>query len=112
MVLWDGERFAEVRRVRIGGRNGRSRIHALAFSPDGDMLAAAAEYEDGKSPCRVRLLDVATGQARQDLQNFPDAPPAALAFSPDGQTLIVGTADRGSQDGKKRGAVHVFEYKP
>jgi WD40 repeat protein len=87
VILWDAEKFEEVRRVHLGGRSGKSTIFALAFSPDGKTLAAAREFDEGKNPRRVALIDTATAKLVQDLQFFWDAPPAAVAFSPDGKTL-------------------------
>jgi WD40 repeat protein len=53
-----------------------SRVHAIAFCPDGRTLAAGSEAE-------VVLLDAATGGVRVRLGGGT----SALAFSPDGKTL-------------------------
>jgi len=78
----------------------RSQVNALAFSPDGTLVAA------GNVELQVRLLEVATGAAKQVLA-FPDAV-LELAFSPDGNVLAVvgpsGTAMLFSvSDGKQLG---------
>jgi WD40 repeat protein/tRNA A-37 threonylcarbamoyl transferase component Bud32 len=61
-------------------------VHAVALSPDGELLAAAGPEGN------VRLWRTATGAA----QGGPLAHPAgvqALAFLPDGHTLLSGCAD-------------------
>ena len=62
-------------------------LNALAFSPDGTMLASA----DGDTA--IRVYDAHTGVLRATvtdllLESF------ALDFSPDGKSLLVGGADR------------------
>ena len=52
-------------------------VIALAFSPDGQMLATAS------SDSSARLWDVGTGKQLQRLEH--DGPVSAVAFSPDGQ---------------------------
>lgn len=59
-----------------------SNVNALAFSPDGALLAAGDE--DG----RLRLID---WQNRTVVRELPaELPVLALAFAPDGQHLAVG----------------------
>jgi WD40 repeat protein len=114
VILWDAGKFEELRRVDLGGRGGKSTIYSLAFTADGKTLAAAREFDEGKNPLRVALIDTATGKVGQDLQFFW-APPLAVAFSPDGKTLLVGCGYRESELGrltgdqrKKAGEVRVF----
>ncbi len=58
-------------------------INALAFSPDGRILAAAAEGT-------IRLSDAATGKELAVLKAGRTSPVRDLAFSPDGKTLVSG----------------------
>src|SRR5439155_3052235 len=65
------------------------RFRALAFSPDGRTLAAAAANDE------VRLYEVATRKERIRLRGEGQggSGQAALAFSRDGRVLAVGRAD-------------------
>ncbi|HQU42978.1 MAG TPA: hypothetical protein PK867_09205 [Pirellulales bacterium] len=58
-------------------------IHALALSPDGELLAAGTE--DGKSA----IYETATGNRLAELP-ASKGPIRPLAFSPDGKTLAAG----------------------
>lgn len=59
-------------------------VSALAFAPDGKILAAG-------SPAKLCLWDVSSGQLKATLQEEP-GPLAGLAFSPDGRTLAAASA--------------------
>jgi WD40 repeat protein len=61
-------------------------VYAVAYSPDGQTLAAA--LDDGT----VALRDVPTGRVRLVMQATP-ARAACLAFAPDGRTLAAGNLD-------------------
>ena len=76
--LWDTKTFEEMATLRVNGE-----IWSLAFSPDGSMLAA------GTVGGWIALWDVASRERTGTLAGhslWTDA----LAFSPDGATLISG----------------------
>src|SRR4030095_16896466 len=62
-------------------------VHSVAFSPDGQILAAAGLNTD------IRLCDTRTFKEKLKLPLGPGAVGSvnAIAFSPDGQTLAVAT---------------------
>lgn len=59
-------------------------VHAVAFSPDGRLLATGGEY-------KTRLWDVRSGETFRVLDAFPESV-NELTFSPDGGTL-AGVSD-------------------
>ncbi|MBN9522887.1 hypothetical protein J0H58_30960, partial [bacterium] len=60
-------------------------VHAVAFSPDGKLLAASSD-----DPNEVAVWDRATGRRLHRL-TVPDGfPPNRLCFSPDSRRLTVG----------------------
>jgi WD40 repeat protein len=63
-------------------------VNALAWSPDGTMLAAGADYGDSA------IYDAATGNRLWELPG--KARIRSLAFSPDGNTLAVGYGGNGN----------------
>src|SRR6266851_5663471 len=76
------------RQTRLGTKRcSYSRIRAVAFSPDGRILATASLDNT------VRLWDPATGQATATLFGHADFV-TAVAFSPDGHTLASGSRDK------------------
>jgi WD40 repeat protein len=59
-------------------------VDAVVFSPDGRLLAAGCEGE-------LVLLEVNSGRHLSTLTRWTNATPInALAFAPDGKTLVVG----------------------
>ncbi|GAA2101495.1 TIR domain-containing protein [Microlunatus panaciterrae] len=75
----------------------QNKIYALAFSPDSSMLATAAFNGGGISvggfDGGLRLWDLLTGQQVGELV-YHDSQVETVAFSPDGQWLVSGGADR------------------
>jgi WD40 repeat protein len=72
-----------------GGRvlmESRHTILALAFSPNGDILASAGGAHEGEG--EVKLWDVATGRLLADLKGHRRTV-TCVAFSPDGKTLVT-----------------------
>jgi WD40 repeat protein len=69
-----------------GHRHG---VKAIVFSPDGDTLITGAGLYDHRG--EVKLWDLTSGQERATLSDVPGAV-YALAISPDGRFLALGTA--------------------
>ncbi len=88
--LWDAATGKELRRVQLGGRNGKGMVCALAFDPASRSLAVGMLHEDGKGVERVVFLDVATGEHVAFVQTHEIGVPFSVAYSPDGKRIIVG----------------------
>lgn len=82
--LWDLATGAQ----RVAWRSHAQGINALAFSPDGKLLASAS------TDMTVALWNMETMQQESKILNVSGLVPLALAFSPDGKTLSVGTGPR------------------
>ena len=73
-------------------------VHAVAYSPNGQLLASSgcSRLAEDKLRCRqgaIRLKTVGAGHADRLLQGHEDMV-LSLAFSPDGTRLASGSADR------------------
>jgi len=85
--LWDGASLRPLAPFLGTGQGGRS----VAFSPDGQIVAAAGEVAAGGEGV-VRLWDVTTGQKLADLAS--DAGEVwATSWSGDGRRLAAGSGD-------------------
>jgi WD40 repeat protein len=67
-------------------------IAALAFAPDGKLLATASVMAETKDSCEVRLWDWAGGHELRRLRGH-ETPMYALAFSADGRRLLSSAGD-------------------
>jgi WD40 repeat protein len=97
--LWDVTKQIEIRHWESNNTN--ERFTALAFAPDGKAVAVGVEDSDANPAVdlglsmgtyHVKLWDVVTG--RHVRQFHTPAFARCLAFSPDGRTLAINTADR------------------
>ncbi len=86
LVIWNTEDASLVRRIKNVGQ----RVFALAFSPDGKILAAGCG-EPGKSG-EVRLLDFASGEVKGVIARSNDVV-LDLAYRPGASELAVASAD-------------------
>lgn len=82
ILLWNIDSVAQT--FALGGH--AATVHALAFSPDGALLAS------GGDDIAVRLWNPVDGSSLAVLDGHP-APIMALAFSPDGRTLASAGSD-------------------
>jgi WD40 repeat protein len=66
---------------------------ASAFSPDGSLLAVTSLDPPARAPV-VRLYDVSTGQELRKMEGAAGDELRALAFAPDGKTLVAAINSR------------------
>jgi WD40 repeat protein len=87
--LFDGATFVPIGELRF---DHPARFVALAFSPDGEALAAAGMWKDGKvlTEDALVLWDWKADKLLQVLDSTYAADINAIAFTPDGQTLVSG----------------------
>ena len=90
LALWDAETGAEVARWD----DFRGHLYALAFRPDGRLIATGGGGRDGLKEAfgEVRVFDVETREEVANLSGH-NGSVLALKFSPDGRTLISGGND-------------------
>jgi WD40 repeat protein len=79
-------RLLEVATGQEVGRFEGADSTAMAFSPDGQFLAVLGDKE-------VRILDVLTGRAVRTIRGHRGGGPTCFGYSPDGKTLVTGSAD-------------------
>jgi RNA polymerase sigma factor (sigma-70 family) len=84
ILLWDVATGKEIRRFKNAG-------HTLAFSPNGEILAASVFTPTDKTSWQIVLFDVGSGKEIRRV-TAPSCYYAvySLAFSPDGKTLAAG----------------------
>ncbi len=86
--LWDAETGVEVRQL-----TGHASVaRAVAFSPDGTLLASGDGEVGRGDPGEVRLWDVASGVCLRTLRGHTE-PVYAVTFSPDSTRLVSSGAD-------------------
>ncbi len=94
--VWDAATGRQIR--AFTDPNG---FFSVAFSPDGRSLAAGTDCGDPDRPCPdVLLWDVETGQQKAACVPGHEKQVCALAFRPDGRTLVSLT---------RCGAVHLWD---
>lgn len=104
--LWD---FTPGRVIYdLKGHN--SLVFAIAFSPDGKLLASAAQRTnaDGNATSEVIFWDVASGRQVQTISQPTSGMIHTIAFSPDGRLLACG-GGRSRGDDVPAGEVMIWE---
>ena len=81
-----GETIEDIDNI-IEGLDRQAPVNAIAFSPDGSLIASGSEDHE------VRLWQVATGRLIRRLEGHSSAV-TAVAFSPDGNTIDSASNDR------------------
>jgi WD40 repeat protein/serine/threonine protein kinase len=85
--------------LRLKRTDNQQAIRDVAFSPDGQRLAAVASWNGAPDDpeCEISLWDADTGAQLASARHPPGQRLVALTFSPDGQRLAVGGHERSLQ---------------
>lgn len=86
IVLWSAKTASGTGEMEAALTGHEKTVRALAFSPDGDLLASGSD--DG----RMRLWDAADGLLQRDFKGHA-MPVLAVGFSADGKTVASGSED-------------------
>lgn len=110
--VWDTS-TGEIVRVLRGqiGEGPEGKIHAVALSPDDRLLAVAGNIGDRKRKIAfIRLINFQTGEVKALLKGHINVI-YGLAFSPDGNKLILGSADKTARiwDVRTQKTIHVLK---
>jgi WD40 repeat protein len=110
VVILDGRNGRLVRRIPAA----REMVRTVAFSPDGKLLAAGIGDEFGAKPGLLGIWDTTNWKERKSFR--PEkGPVTAIAFAPDGRTLIAvgGPYNKGAEVQKislfNFGVTHIAE---
>lgn len=97
LKLWDSSTRKAL--YDLPGHN--SLVFAVAFSPDGKVLASTAQRTDprGNAAAEIKLWDVTTGRALWTVGLEDAGMLNSIAFSPDGRLLAGGGRDAGDSEG-------------
>jgi WD40 repeat protein len=91
-ILWDLSEEAPRKRARLCGPEGI--VEAMAFSPDGFLLATSNSLNGNwGSPGPVQLWNTKTGTLVREFDAQQAGMIRVMQFSPDGQTLATGSHD-------------------
>jgi serine/threonine protein kinase/WD40 repeat protein/HEAT repeat protein len=107
LKLWDAKTGKLLRDLAGHSAN----VNAVAFSPDGKLLASAGDWADNQHGRGVRIWDLATGEAQRTIQTQDSGFTWSAAFSPDGKLLAIGSqnSDKDKPDGEQSsGTVRVL----
>ena len=86
LLVGEGEFVPDIDKI-VGTLDRRAPVRALAFSPDGSLIASGSEDH------MVRLWHLATGRLVRRLEGHSSSV-NAVAFSPDGRTIASASNDR------------------
>ena len=86
-------------------------VKAVAFSPDGKTVLTGGYHgkdKDGKDKGSARVWDAISGDPITGFLEH-DGPVWAVAFSPDGKTVLTGGYHGKDKDGKDKGSARVWD---